>query len=146
MVEVKQVEVRINNQLTTRCTTTSKCTQWTEKDVRKDTAFSQLDQHPSTERCKLYHLYLPYQRHPRCHSCLSCRLRFPSCGWQSESFGPTSVCTVQCMWRGVLHWTVHRWRSWTYVQTPSKWFLCWSCGWIDCRHSLWVSWGSSLQT
>ena len=21
--------------------------------------------------------------------------------------GPTSLCTVQCMWRGMLHWTVH---------------------------------------
>ena len=32
----------------------------------KDTAFSQpSDQHPSTERCKLYQLYLPYQRPPR---------------------------------------------------------------------------------
>ena len=27
-----------------------------------------------------------YQRPPRCHSFLSCRPGFPSCGWQSESY------------------------------------------------------------
>ena len=43
-------------------------------------------QHPSTERCKLYQLYLPYQRPPRCHYFLSCRPSFLSCGWQSESY------------------------------------------------------------
>ena len=37
------------------------------------------------------------------------------------------------------------WRSWTYGQTPSKWFFCWTYGGTNCRHSLWVSWGSSLE-
>ena len=44
------------------------------------------DQHPSTERSKLYLLYLPYQWPSRCHSFLSCRPSFSSCGWQSESY------------------------------------------------------------
>ena len=57
---------------------------------------------------------------------------------------PTSVCTVQCMWRGVLHWTVHSDDG--SRQTLSKWFLCWTRGGTDCRHNLWVSWVSSLQT
>ena len=39
-----------------------------------------------------------------------------------------------------------RWLSWTYGQNLSKGFLCWTRGGTDCRHSLWVSWGSSLQT
>ena len=54
-----------------------------------------------------------YQRH------LSCRPSFPSCGlWLAKRIlllagevksnpDPTSMCTVQCMWRGVLHWNVH---------------------------------------
>ena len=66
--------------------------------------------------------------------CLAGQVSLPVAGKANLTFGgrcpesnsgPTSVCTVQCMWRGVLHWIV-RWWSWTYGQTPSKLFLCWT--------------------
>ena len=38
------------------------------------------------------------------------------------------------------------WRHWTYGQTPSKWFICWTPGGTDCLHSLWISCSSSLET
>ena len=47
---------------------------------------------------------------------------------------------------GVRQVKLIQWRSWTYGQTPSRWFLCWTHGGTDCRHRLWVSWVSSLGT
>ena len=60
----------------------------------KDTAFTQLNQHPSTERCKLYQLYLPYQRPLQCHYFLSCRPSFPSISPTNHTT-PTQACNTK---------------------------------------------------
>ena len=68
----------------------------------KDTAFPQSGQHPSTEGCKLYQPFLPYQTLLQCHfSIVSTKFPFL---WLAERIllagvvesnpGPTSVCAA----------------------------------------------------
>ena len=120
----------------------------------KDTAFLQSDQHPLTERCKLYQLYLPYQRFPWCHSFLSCRPRFPSSDWQSESYlwremSSRTRARLQCV-----HFSAREEVCCTEQYTPIAVLDLWTNlvkvihlldTWRD-RLSASVSWGSSLQT
>ena len=121
----------------------------------KDTAFSQSDQHPSTARCKLYQFYLPYQRPSRSHSfCLAGQVPvlwlakriLPQEGDVESNPGLTSVCTVECMWRGVLQWTVHPYGGPGPMNKPCKVIPLLDMWRTNCRYSLWVSWDSSLQT
>ena len=77
----------------------------------KYTVFSQSDQHPSTERCKLYQLYLLTKvLHSAILFCFVLWLAkwiLLLAGDVESNPGLTLVCAVQCMWRSVLHWTVH---------------------------------------
>ena len=103
----------------------------------KDTAFSQSDQHPSNI---LFWLAGQVSRPVAVKANLTfgwiCRVEpWPEFGVYS-SVHVKSCVALNC---------TPRWRSWTYGHILSKLFLCWTRGGTDCRHSLWVSWGSSTN-
>ena len=119
----------------------------------KDTAFSQSDPQQRDANCNF--TCLTKDPHSAMFFCLAGQVSCLVAGKANLTFG--GRCRVELRPDFGVYSSVHgkrcaalncapRWQSWTYGQTPSKWFLCWTHGGTDCRHSLWVSWGFSLQT
>ena len=124
------------------------------QSVRNIQLFRSRTNIPQQRDAKLYQLYLPYQRSPRYHSFFVLPTKFPfmwlakrilllvwDVEWNCLRCVPFSAYEEVCCTELFTPIAVP-----DYGQTPSKWFLCWTRGRTYCRHSIWVSWSSSLKT